>query len=355
MNMSKAQFKYKKICFFSNMKGHENWHEMFKKIEFYNSDIQILEELGYEVILANRYENIDWSADLIYCWWWGYSAIPVFVSRILGKPCIVTGAFDYASCRAELPGLCYLDRPKWQKLVIDYVLRNATASLFVSKYEFEEVSQNLRVKRPELVPHGVDTNKYIPLATTDYKSNYFFSLSWTSTTNVIRKGVRQTIEAFARIAPEMPGVRLKLAGKPGDHHAKLQELVRDLGIHDRVDFLGMISDEEKLDHYQRCLAYVQPTLYEGFGLAIAEAIACGAPVITSQRGAVPEVAGVFGSCVDPHDVGAIANEMRNIFANPPTVAYKLAAHNWINQMYSLDARRNHLKGIIGNLLKKENK
>lgn len=339
----------KKVCFFSNMKGHKNWREMFEKIEFYRADIQILEDLGFEVVLANELKKIDWSADLFFCWWWGYSAIPVIGSRVLRKPCIVTGAFDYASCRDELPGLCYLDRPKWQKLIINLVLRYATASLFVSKYEYEEVTKSLSVKRAELVPHGVDTSKYSPKFTIQTESNYFFSLSWTSTTNVIRKGVRQTIEAFAHIAPELPEVRLKLAGKPGDHHEKLKELVHSLGLQDRVDFLGMISDEEKLHHYQRCLAYVQPTLYEGFGLAIAEAIACGSRVVTSDRGAVPEVAGKFGVCVPPKDVQAIAAAMLQCANTAQSQSERENAYYWIKNNYSLERRRQRIQEVLTSL------
>jgi glycosyltransferase involved in cell wall biosynthesis len=339
-----------RVCFFANMGRHANWREMFDKVEFYRVDIRLLTELGHEVVLAGHPTSLDRRADLYYCWWWGHAPFALALGALRRKPVLVTGAFDYATCREEIPGMCYLDRPRWQQEVLKASLRHASANLFISAYEHDEVTSNLRVNNPVLAPLAVDTGFYRPASYASETGTggepYFFSVSWTSTTNVIRKGVRQTIEAFARIAPELPCARLKLAGKPGDYHGKLQELVQSLGLQDRVDFLGMISDEAKRDHYQRCLAYVQPTLYEGFGLAIAEAIASGARVITSHRGAVPEVAGEFGRCVDPHDVSAIANEMRNVFTNPPTEAYKMAAHNWINQMYSLDTRRNHLSRII---------
>jgi len=339
-----------RICFFANMGRHANWREMFDKVEFYRVDIRLLTELGHEVVLAGHPTSLDRHADLYYCWWWGHAPFALALAALRRKPVLVTGAFDYATCREEIPGMCYLDRPRWQQEVLKASLRYASANLFISAYEHDEVTSHLRVNNPVLAPLAVDTSFYRPGTTgseAPFKGEpYFFSVSWTSTTNVIRKGVRQTIEAFARIAPELPGTRLKLAGKPGDHHEKLQELVRSLGMQERVDFLGMISDEEKRDHYQRCLAYVQPTLYEGFGLAIAEAIACGSRVVTSNRGAVPEVAGLFGICVDPHDVGAIAAEMREMVASPPTDKYKMAAHNWIMQTYSLDIRRNHLKKII---------
>jgi glycosyltransferase involved in cell wall biosynthesis len=262
---------------------------------------------------------------------------------------LVTGAFDYATCREEIPGMCYLDRPRWQQEVLKGSLRFADANLFISGYEYDEVTHNLRVNNPVLAPLAVDTEFYKPAARIDDASAgppYFFSVSWTSTTNVIRKGVRQTIEAFARIAHELPTAKLKLAGKQGDHHSKLEELVDELGLRDRVEFLGMISDEEKRNHYQRCIAYVQPTLYEGFGLAIAEAIACGSRVVTSDRGAVPEVAGEFGMCTHPKDIDAIAAAMLRCAETPADTSYSIASYTWIQNQYSMTARRERLRIIL---------
>lgn len=333
------------------MAGHKNWREMFEKVEFYRVDIRLLEELGHKVILAPRIQDIDWGADLFYCWWWGYSVIPVAASLATRKPCVVTGAFDYASCRDELPGFCYLDRPLWKKKIINFVLNYASASLFVSRYEFDEVVSNLRIKNPVLVPHAIDTDFYSPQPHEPFKSDYFFSVSWTSRTNVIRKGVIQTIEAFSRIASDFPHARLVIAGKPGDYESSLRDLARGLGVARRVEFLGMISDEEKLEHYRRCIAYVQPTLYEGFGLAIAEAVACGCPVITSSRGAVPEVVGGFGKCVEPHDIDAIAAEMRARMQEQRIYEDELASHAWIREKYSLDARRECLSRVLSQVIR----
>lgn len=335
-----------RICFFANMSGHANWREMFDKVEFYRVDIRLLRELGHEVVLAGRPQDLDWHADLYYCWWWGHAPYALALGALRRRPVIVTGAFDYATCREEIPGMCYLDKPRWQQLVLQGALRLADANLFISKYEQEEVTANLHVRNPIRAPLAVDTDFYFPQPHESFNSDYFFSVSWTSRTNVIRKGVAQTIEAFARIAPDFPHTSLVIAGKPGDYEANLHELAYKLGVAQRVEFLGMISDAEKLLHYRRCIAYVQPTLYEGFGLAIAEAVACGCPVITSLRGAVPEVAGDFGKYVNPHDVGAIATMMRLSAGQLRSYEEALVAHAWIRKMYSLDARRECLSSIL---------
>ena len=339
-----------RICFFANMGRHANWREMFDKVEFYRVDIRLLRELGHEVVLAGHPTSLDCRADLYYCWWWGHAPWAPALGALRRKPVLVTGAFDYATCREEIPGMCFLDRPRWQQAVLKASLRYASANLFISAYEHDEVTSHLRVKNPLLAPLAVDTRFYRPAPSDRQAATgdepYFFSVSWTSTTNVIRKGIRQTIEAFACIAPELSDTRLKLAGKPGDHHGKLQDLVHNLGLQHRVDFLGMISDEEKRCHYQRCIAYVQPTLYEGFGLAIAEAIACGSRVVTSDRGAVPEVAGDFGTCIPPKDVQAIAAAMLQSARTYYSMQERYGAHHWIQNKYSLDTRRQLLQGIL---------
>lgn len=335
-----------RICFYANMSGHANWREMFDKVEFYRVDIRLLRELGHDVVLAGRPQDLDLHADLYYCWWWGHAPYPLTLGAIRRRPVIVTGAFDYATCREEIPGMCYLDRPRWQKAVLQGALRFADVNLFISKYEQDEVTANLRVNTPVLAPLAVDTDYYCPQPHESLISDYFFSVSWTSRTNVIRKGIAQTIEAFARIAPEFPRTRLVLAGKPGDYEPNLRALASTLGIAERVEFLGMISDEEKLQHYRRCIAYVQPTLYEGFGLAIAEALATGCHVVSSDRGAVPEVAGEFAKCVDPKNILAISEAMAECVKTPLTAKEAAASHEWIANNYSLGIRRRVLEKVI---------
>jgi glycosyltransferase involved in cell wall biosynthesis len=319
---------------------------MFEKVEFYRVDIQLLRDLGHEVVLAGSPRNLDKSADLYFCWWWGHSPYALALGFLRRKPVVVTGAFDYLTCREEIPGLCYVDRPFWQKLVLQSALRIADRNLFISEYEYHEVNKNLKVKNPVLAPLAVDTNFYSPIPTHPFKSDYFFSVSWTSRTNVIRKGVQQTIEAFSLVAAENPGIRLVLAGKPGDYEPALKNLVRQLGIQNQVEFIGLISDEEKLHHYRNCIAYVQPTLYEAFGLAMAEAVASGCPVITSNRGAVPEVVGTFGHIIDPYDIGSIARAMRSQLNTLRGTVDECKGHAWIESMYSLAARRKYLEKTI---------
>lgn len=338
-----------RICFFANMSAHANWREMFDKVEFYRVDIRILKELGHEVVLSGTPGTLDWKADLYFCWWWGHSPLPLLAGKLRRRPVIVTGAFDYSTCRKEIPGLCYLDRPLWQKAVLRTSLLLADRNLFISRSECEEVTANLRVRNPVYATLAIDTDYYSPGEAPTVESDYFFTVTWTSRTNAIRKGLIPTIEAFARVSASASHLRLVVAGKHGDYLQELKALTQRLGIEEKVEFVGMISDEEKLHHYRNCLAYVQPTLYEGFGHAIGEALACGSRVITSPRGAVPEVAGDFAYWVQPDSPEEIASAMEAVVATPVCAEDAKARHQWISSNYSIAARRSALKSVLDSL------
>lgn len=334
-----------RICFFANMSAHANWREMFDRVEFYRIDIQLLRDLGHEVVIVGDPRAMDWSADLYYCWWWGHAPFPMIPAKLRRRPIIVTGAFDYATCRDELPGVCYLDRPAWQKIVLRAMLRLADANLFVSQYEYDEVTRNLTVRNPIAARLAIDTERYRP-APEAKRGDYFFAMSLLSEENAVRKGLAMTIEATALLGPRHAGTRLVIAGKHGNARDRLWARAKQLGISDRVEMPGMISEAQKLASYRECIAYVQPTLYEGFGHAIGEAVASGAAVVAAPRGAVPEVAGAFARHVDPHDPRSIATAMEDAADNPLTAGDRDAAHAWIEEHFSVDRRRRQLGDVI---------
>lgn len=93
---------------------------------------------------------------------------------------------------------------------------------------------------------------------------------------------------------------------------KYVQLAESLGVADRVRILDKLTDDEIVDLYSSCQAFVFPSLYEGFGLPILEAFQCKAPVITSNLSSCPEVAGEAAILVDPSNAGQIASAIDNI-------------------------------------------
>jgi glycosyltransferase involved in cell wall biosynthesis len=94
------------------------------------------------------------------------------------------------------------------------------------------------------------------------------------------------------------------------------EKVAQLGLQEQVTFTGYVPDEDLPALYNAAELFVFPSLYEGFGLPVLEAMACGAPVVTSNTSSLPEVAGDAAILVDPYDVNAIAQAMRQVLEDP---------------------------------------
>src|SRR5262249_31091409 len=132
-----------------------------------------------------------------------------------------------------------------------------------------------------------------------------------------RKNLATLIKAFRELVAEAAFREfvLVLAGTPGWLNDEIYKLPAALGIADRVKFLGYVDDEDLPVLYSAAQLFVYPSLYEGFGLPVLEAMSCGAPVITSNVSSLPEVAGDAGVLIDPRDAGALARAMGTILGN----------------------------------------
>ncbi len=128
-----------------------------------------------------------------------------------------------------------------------------------------------------------------------------------------RKNLARLLEAFARVAsPSGSSVGLVLAGRPGVGAPRLRERAEALGLTRRVTWLSYVAEEDKPSLYAGAQALVYPSLYEGFGLPVLEAMAWGTPVLASNASSLPEVVGEAGLLVDPHDVDGLSQRMAQI-------------------------------------------
>jgi glycosyltransferase involved in cell wall biosynthesis len=135
-----------------------------------------------------------------------------------------------------------------------------------------------------------------------------------------RKNLVRLVEAFqaAMLDPgfkNLSRLKLVIAGKRGWLYNDIFERVQRLGLTERVIFPGYVDDQDKPTLLSGALAYVFPSLYEGFGLPVLEAMACGVPVLTSNCSSLPEVAGQAALLVDPHDTAEIAGGLVNLITN----------------------------------------
>lgn len=136
-----------------------------------------------------------------------------------------------------------------------------------------------------------------------------------------RKNVSRLLEAFARLRADAPGYRLVIVGAGRWKTTPIFKTVARLGLEPYVSFTGYVAEEDLPALYAGAALFVFPSLYEGFGLPVLEAMACGTPVVTSNVSSLPEVAGDAALPVNPFDVETIADAMRRVLADPALAAH----------------------------------
>lgn len=279
----------RRICFYAPVQSPD----ILERVLFYRQDIDALRQLGHTVSVATRWHQIRTDVDLIYVWWWTWAFVPFLVRGWRSIPIVITGVFDY-----QWPerGNDYVHRPRWQQWLMRLGLRRAAANIFLTEFEHQQVTQALPVAHAHIVPLAVDVQQYAPSSVPRVPA-LVLSIGWLHEDNARRKGMYVLLRAFARVHSVRPDARLVVVGASGSAMPALESLRDELGVGDAVEFVGAVSEAQKLAWLQRCAVYAQPTLFEGFGLAIAEALSCGAPVVTCDGGAVREVVGDAGLLV----------------------------------------------------------
>ena len=132
-----------------------------------------------------------------------------------------------------------------------------------------------------------------------------------------RKNVHAIVSAFIQFKKRThTDCKLVIAGKAGGdyYESMLKELTKN-GLQNDVFFVGYVSPESLCSYYVHALAFVFPSLNEGFGMPVVEAMNLGTPVITSSISSLPEAAGDAGLLVDPYDIGDISHAMEEIFTD----------------------------------------
>lgn len=182
--------------------------------------------------------------------------------------------------------------------------RDATALLGISSETIEVVHPGLDHKR---FKPSCGAGRYA------VSPPYFVMLGGRSA----NKNQGRTLAAFARLAKHHPDVELYFAGpwRPADF-AWLEARRADFGLGTRVRHLGYVSEADLPSLYGNAAAFLFPSLEEGFGLPVLEAMASGAPVITSNRSSLPEVAGEAALLVDPYAVGDLSAAMSYLLDSP---------------------------------------
>lgn len=128
------------------------------------------------------------------------------------------------------------------------------------------------------------------------------------------KNIEGLLRAYALISPQIPN-NLVLVGKIGTYASTIDPLIQQMNLRARLIFYGFATDEELKCLLRRCRVFVFPSFLEGFGLPVAEAMACGAPVICSNAASLPEIGGDAAHYFDPLNYQAIAAKILEVLQN----------------------------------------
>lgn len=134
----------------------------------------------------------------------------------------------------------------------------------------------------------------------------------------VQKNLHTLIHALAMVRKTVPDVVLKVAGRPIDaqYMAELEAVIEAEGLIDSVEFLGTCGTEQLLDLYRNCRLFVFPSTVETFGNPLVEAMACGAPIASSNTAAMPEILGNAAVFFDPLDANDMAERISALLSDP---------------------------------------
>jgi glycosyltransferase involved in cell wall biosynthesis len=198
--------------------------------------------------------------------------------------------------------------------------RQARRVITISESGRQDVHQFFGVPLPniEVVYPGVDA-LYRPLAAAEvdaFRQREHLPERFVLHVGTLqpRKNIPTLLEAFAQL-PD-PDLHLVLAGGKGWLFDEIFRRVQALGLEKRVRFTGYVADEELPLWYNAATLFVFPSVYEGFGMPVVEAMACGAPVVASRSSSIPEAAGTAGLMFDPHDAADLADRMASVLNDP---------------------------------------
>lgn len=309
-----------------------------ESMEYYRQDIEALRGLGHEVVVCNRYRDIPIKFDLMFVWWWTYALYPVLLARMLGRKAIIAGVYNFRY-EDSASGTDYFGRPLLQRMLIAAATRLANANLFVGYQEFEAVPPYFALENAYYAPCAV-AEAYFTAGERGEARDLLLNLAWSGEENLQRKGVWVILEAAALLRQRAREFRLILAGKRGGAFQALQDRISNLKLEDHVQAVGEVSHIEKLDFYARAKLYLQPSFYEGFGLATAEAMAAGCCVIVTNVGEVGNVVGDAGYYVQPGDPEGLADAIEYLLTNQAEVdRLNARASDRVRRLFSFDKKK----------------
>lgn len=200
--------------------------------------------------------------------------------------------------------------------IVPVVARRAAAILTLSNYTRQDMIRVLKVDPCRVhVVYGAPSAQFRPIVDRGeldrVRGRYALPDQFVLYVGTLepRKNIPRLLRAFAQVRRAHPAARLIMVGQLGWKYRAVWHEIESLGLADAVQWLGYVPGADLPALYSLATVFAFPSLYEGFGLPVIEAMACGTPVLTSQGTALAEVAGEAALLVDPLDEAAIAQNL----------------------------------------------
>ena len=276
-------------------------------ISFVQRDLEILQSAHQ--VLNVRYRGIQdlpvlirgmiW-ADLAFSWFGKLHAFfAVLLARRFGRRTVVVAGGDDVAWEPEINYGMFAYW--WKKWCPRFVFHNTDLILSVSEFTRRETIENARADpaRVKVIYHGFDTRRFRPLGSLRRRSA--ITVGGVDWERLERKGY----ERFVRSAAYLPEVPFILAGQ---WHDNAVDHLRRIAP-DNVTLTGRLQEDRLLQELRGATVYVQPSIHEGFGCSLAEAMLCGCVPVVSRRAALPEVAGARAFYLDELTPRAVAAQI----------------------------------------------
>lgn len=227
----------------------------------------------------------------------------------------------------------------YRRLVVPRAIERADMIVTVSNYTARQLVDRFALdqSRIRVIPNSIGEEWFSSNAAHIATPHYILVVAGEAPS----KNLHRTIAAFAhcRRLSDDSNLRMKVAGVKKKFHAVYQAEARGLGVADFVDFLAFIPDTEMHRLYQQAALFVMPSLSEGFGIPVLEAMASGVPVAASSATCLPEIGGDAALYFNPYSIEEMAASMHEILTNPTLRATMLEQGRIQSKKFHSDAVR----------------
>ena len=207
------------------------------------------------------------------------------------------------------------------KLWGGYSIRKATKIITISNSSKNDIIKAYGVKSEKVTVvypgiKQISSIKQKELSMEDLKEKFGISSHYILFVGTLqpRKNIVKLIQAFSKITKQ--DIELVIVGKKGWQYEEILAAPEKFGIKTKVKFLDSVSDSDLPLIYKKALCFVLPSLYEGFGLPILEAMQYGCPVLTSNVSSLPEAGGDAAVYFNPEDIDEIASKIEDVISDP---------------------------------------